>query len=197
MTISSRIPYDARTMAWFLFLLPGLLVTLYLADKWKTEPKAPPMPDVSEEVRARLGDELATWLGSTRALRAQITLLQSQAHDMLAVERTLDGHRPFERTMADVDFLEKVRRVRGQAAAWQEQSERIRCAEILDLHGIDDDSFPEADLLALPWRTDHEAETASDRSAEIEAIVNACTKIGQRLAKLDGTLDSSAAEPYR
>jgi hypothetical protein len=159
---------------------------------------APPMPDVSEEQRGRLGDGLADWLASTRHLRSQLVVLEHRAKARLFEERQgllLTGTRPRQSVSGDASLTETIALVRSLGAAWLRQVEALGTSDrsMLAALAIDVDRFTTA--FALPWRDC--VEIREDRSEEIQGILDGCLDAGQWLAEIDGWLSAEQPPPYR
>lgn len=156
-----------------------------------------PTAKVSPEARQRLGAEGATWLDSTRSLRAELVSLEEEARTMLAQERALTGHRPFGREMDEVNFLQKIRHLRTLGTQWTEHGRAARASDAIIALGLEHPETDEFLLLPNAWRTDAEAEAMKDRSAEIEEVLLACGRLARYLSELDGALSAPAASVYR
>jgi hypothetical protein len=159
---------------------------------------APPVTDVSEEQRGRLGADLAKWLAATRCLRSQLVVLEDRAKARLFEERQgllLTGTRPRLSVSGDASLTEKLVEVRELGAAWLRQAEALGSSDrsMLATLAIDVDRFTAA--FALPWR--EAVEIREDRSEEIQGIIDGCLDAGQWLAEIDGRLSAEPPRPYR
>ncbi len=159
--------------------------------------KALTAPRVSDELRARLGDDLAAWLERTRTLRSEITLLEEHARTMLAQERASrrpDGRRPRHREMDDINFRDAIQRMQRAGHEWQG---KIGALDRASLASFEIDPTLLDDALDIPWTLVVELDLVPERSADIELALERIVEIGQMLAIIDGTLSAPPAEPYR
>jgi hypothetical protein len=161
---------------------------------------APPVRDVPEDLRGRLGEGVADWLAATRHLRSQLLVLEDRAKALLFDERQgflLTGARPRHSVIGDASLREKILEVRGLGSAWILQVEALSASDrtMLIALAIDVDRF--ATAFALPWRAEPSVEIRDDRSEEIQGIIDGCLDAGQWLAEIDGRLSAEPPPPYR
>jgi hypothetical protein len=165
-----------------------------------SEQGAPPVRDVSQAQRSRLGDELADWLAATRHLRSQLVVLEDRARALLFEERQgllLTGARPRQSVIGDADLRERIVEVRSLGDAWLRRAEGLSSSDrsMLAALAIDVDRF--ATAFVLPWRAEPKLEIREDRSEEIQGIIDGCLDAGQWLAEIDGRLSAEPPRPYR
>jgi hypothetical protein len=180
------------------FAVVVLLFAVASLPYWmKRGPARVRFPGVSTDLRAQLGDTLASWLVATRDLRSEVIAFDHCAREMLAgelAERLPSGHRPYSRDLADVNFLADIRKLRRAGHAWLEQLATIPEAdrrrfeiELAELTG----------LFELPWAYEHSDERVNDRSGEIQQILAQCSAAGDILARIDAALSTPPDSPYR
>jgi hypothetical protein len=165
-----------------------------------SDQSAPPVRDVSEAQRSRLGDGLTDWLAATRHLRSQLVVLEDRAKALLFEERQgllLTGARPRQSVIGDADLRERIVEVRSLGAAWLQRVETLSASDrsMLAALAIDVDRFTTA--FSLPWRAEPSVEIRDDRSEEIQGIIDGCLDAGQWLAEIDGRLSAEQPPPYR
>lgn len=178
-----------------------VLLLVLVAARFRSrgsEQGAPPVRDVSEEQRGRLGDGLAEWLAATRYLRSQLVVLEDRARARLFEERQgllLTGARPRQSAIGDASLREVIVEVRSLGEAWLRRAETLSTSDRSMLAALAIDVDRLATAFALPWRA--AAEIRDDRSEEIQGIIDACLDAGQQLAEIDGRLSAEQPPPYR
>lgn len=173
--------------------MTGVIYRLGLAHP--RAPRAPPVDEVSPQLRARLGPELTAWLVATRELRARLVVFEEQARTMLEQELAIEGRRPFEREVADANFLLEIREIRSLGSAWVGQLRALRSAGPPVLADLDLQPGRVAAAFELPWRLD--IDRYDDRVGELRAILEAGSVCARTLALVDGALSAQLREPYR
>jgi hypothetical protein len=184
--------------SWTLVLLLVLVAARFRSRR--SDESAPPVRDVSEDLRGRLGDDVADWLAATRHLRSQLVVLEDRAKARLFAERQgflLTGARPRQSEIGDASLREKIVEVRSLGAAWLRRAEALYSVDRSMLTALAIDIERLAAAFALPWRAEPSVEIREDRSEEMQGIIDGCLDAGQQLAELDGRLSAEPPPPYR
>lgn len=188
------------------FIIASSVITLFIALKVFLDGprarKAPPATPVPDDLRARLGDGLATFLVETRALRSALVLLEEETRVMLEGERHEKAlGRPYPRSLRpqipDVNYLTKVRAMRKQAAAWLD---RLRAVDFMRERagsGLDLEALPWSRWFEFPWGITPEHDRKPDRSDELDRVLEDTLAIAGVLARIDAELSAAPMPAYR
>ena len=178
----------------------GLIVLLFAVASlpWlRTRTATRRFPGVPAQLRAQLGEPLASLLQATRELRGELLALERQTVQMLRDEIaacSANSRRPSGRELDDINLIPDVTRVRRMGRAWSSRAELIGASE-LGRRGIDLDGL--AGVFELTWAVQELGVHSSDRSGEIRVLLDQCGVASDALARVDAALTSPVESPYR